>query len=1233
MDPMLQSRLRRAARRERVEALTAQLTVCWVAAALAGAAFILIRRETGWASRLTLPILSSLAAGAASFIAVHWAYRKSDDRRIAEKIERRYPELKGLLLTAVQQVPAPGGAPSYLQHRVIEEAVVRSRQQDWRRITPGWRVGAFQVVHWAGLAALIAILADVYDGGRSGDSPWGAPGGVVVTPGDTSLERGESLVVLARFGRTLPPGVNLVVRTSGEAPRQIALVKSLADPVFGTSIPEVEQSLTYRLQYGAQQTRDYQVTVFERPRLEQADAQLTYPAYTKLPPRRIENTRRVTAVEGTQLELDLRLNKPVVSATLVAHDQAKTTLPLRVTEGKAVAVLAPVRFGASQTYDLRLVDREGRTNSLATPIVVEILPNRLPELHVSSPKGDQRPSPVEELTFAGNVLGEFGLSGYGLAYTLVGGQTTFVPLGQAVPPLEKRPFDYVLRLEDLGVQPDQLLSWYIWADDTGPDDQPRRTAGDLFFAEIRRFDESFRESQAMESPDGAGDAGGGASQELAQLEKQILSATWKLQRSTTDDKYPADAKVVQAAQKDALGQATKHQTEAEDPRAQELWSAVTSQMNSAESHLQAAAQTPAALSAALSAEQAAYQSLLRLQPRNTSVSRSRGRGGQGGASQRQLAQLDLTQEKNRYETEKQAAPGPNAGRTEQLQVMNRLQELARRQQDVNDRLKEMQTALQEAKTEAERQDLRKQLKRLQEEQQQLVADTDELRQRMDQQQNQAEMSEQRKQLEKTRGDVQTAADAAAQGQISEALASGTRAQRQFQTMRDQLHQQNSNQFSDELKGMRAAARELAQKEEEIGQKLAAPAGGAAAPKRLSDDAAGQGPPQDLAEQKRRLTDLVNRAKQVSQEAESSEPLLSEKLYDSVRKLAQEDSGTAKEFQQSLLASGLLTRGLNEQLTDEKATEGTKSLDLTSGLVQKGYLPQAGEAQQRTQEELNHFKTGVEQAAESVIGDDTAALKLAQSELDTVMRQLREEAQSAGKPGSRSGAAGGTSPANQVALQPSPDGKDSQAGDGDEAPSPANQSDSRTAGEASQQGQARQLAGASGGDSAASTTGDQASQGGQAPQLAGTRPAQGAASGGSDGQPGGAANQAWDGGAGGRTARGPVGPITGEGYGQWSDRLRTVEEIVDSPDLRNAVAAAREHARLLRQDFARSGKRPEWAELDLRIVKPLLDVRNQIADELARRGSQDSLVPIDRDPVPNRYTESVRKYYESLGKDQ
>ena len=86
-------------------------------------------------------------------------------------------------------------------------------------------------------------------------------------------------------------------------------------------------------------------------------------------------------------------------------------------------------------------------------------------------------------------------------------------------------------------------------------------------------------------------------------------------------------------------------------------------------------------------------------------------------------------------------------------------------------------------------------------------------------------------------------------------------------------------------------------------------------------------------------------------------------------------------------------------------------------------------------------------------------------------------------------------------------------------------------------------------------------------------------------------------------------------------------------MRHEVATARERARLLRQDFKRDQKKPDWAVVRLQVMKPLLEVRDRVADELARRGSNDALVPIDRDPVPTRYSDLVRRYYEELGKNK
>jgi hypothetical protein len=118
-----------------------------------------------------------------------------------------------------------------------------------------------------------------------------------------------------------------------------------------------------------------------------------------------------------------------------------------------------------------------------------------------------------------------------------------------------------------------------------------------------------------------------------------------------------------------------------------------------------------------------------------------------------------------------------------------------------------------------------------------------------------------------------------------------------------------------------------------------------------------------------------------------------------------------------------------------------------------------------------------------------------------------------------------------------------------------------------------------------------------------------------------------------SARRQSAPLTGEDFATWSDRLREVEELIDEPDLRDDVAKARERARLIRQDFKRDRKKPDWAVVQLQVMKPLTEVRDRIAEELARRESREALVPLDRDPVPNRYSDLVRRYYEELGKEK
>jgi len=114
---------------------------------------------------------------------------------------------------------------------------------------------------------------------------------------------------------------------------------------------------------------------------------------------------------------------------------------------------------------------------------------------------------------------------------------------------------------------------------------------------------------------------------------------------------------------------------------------------------------------------------------------------------------------------------------------------------------------------------------------------------------------------------------------------------------------------------------------------------------------------------------------------------------------------------------------------------------------------------------------------------------------------------------------------------------------------------------------------------------------------------------------------------------PNGPLAGRNYAQWSDRLRDVEEMLNEPDLRNEAARVRDRARAIRAEFTRHGKEPQWDLVMQQIAKPLSDLRERISEELAHLQSEEAMVPIDRDPVPGRFVEPVRRYYENLGGDQ
>jgi len=528
MEPRLRNELAAAERTLRRARLWRELTFCWLGAGAAGILFLLLQGFFGWTSPLLwiIPLVGGIIASG-----VAWRRhrgREADFASLVAALEREYPELRHLLSAAAEQEPDADGF-RFLQLRVVDEVLTHPQRDAWKR-------GLEQKLTAAktgGLAALAAALAALFvlAYGSSRAHPVFASllaTGVTITPGDIQLERGSSLAISARFGGEPPAEATLVLVSASGKTRRLALERHLADPVFGASLSEVAADGRYHVEYAGGNSPDYKITVFDYPSLLRADALLDFPAYTGLTNKTIPDTRRISAVEGTRLTYTLQLNKSVKRARFVSGD---TSLEL-VLQSNAVAVLSAYPLTNSARFTLALEDAEGRAGKFPADFVIQVLTNRRPELKLVFPRGDQRVSRLEEMQLQGEATGDFGLLKYGIGFGVAGQDPRLIELGGPAPGKQKRSFDYQISLENLELEEDQVVGYFVWAEDNGPDGRPRRTFSDIFFAEVRPFEEIFRPEQS-----GAGDSGsqGQQSQEnpnvkLAELQKEIVVATWKLQQ-------------------------------------------------------------------------------------------------------------------------------------------------------------------------------------------------------------------------------------------------------------------------------------------------------------------------------------------------------------------------------------------------------------------------------------------------------------------------------------------------------------------------------------------------------------------------------------------------------------------------------------------------------------------------------------------------------------------------------
>jgi hypothetical protein len=428
--------------------------------------------------------------------------------------------------------------------------------------------------------------------------------------------------------------------------------------------------------------------VIDLPQIKSVRLTYEYPEWTGLEPLQEEEARDIRAVAGTKVKVEVVADAPLEAPSLIVDGAPGAMQGDGVTSSGVITVEKEGRYHIGARVANEFV-------ALTDEYFIDIVADEKPTIEIVKPGRDWRATSIEEVPVRIQAQDDFRLQRVELRYSVNGGEWKSVPLEAGAKQVRT---ESLLRLEELGslkqalgdvrstLEPGDLVSYYAVARD-----REQTVQTDLFMVQVQPFERRFMQGQG-----GGAGAGGGMGDEQGEIsdrQREILLATWNLQRSDqrntrTKEQLEDNAKMLAELQSTLAQQARTLATRTrarvaveQDPNMKQFVESLeraAELMDPAAKHL-----SSFKLEQAVPVEQQALQQVLRAEAAFRDVQVAMQRGGQGGGAQAarnltEMFELEMDLDKNQYETESQVSM--ESSQEALNEAIRKLKQLAERQE-------------------------------------------------------------------------------------------------------------------------------------------------------------------------------------------------------------------------------------------------------------------------------------------------------------------------------------------------------------------------------------------------------------------------------------------------------------------------------------------------------------------------------------------------------------------------
>ena len=492
-------------------------------------------------------------------------------RDVALNVEQNHPDLEDRLVSAIEFGNRESEDPieAHMLQRLLDDTTERVKGINFKATIDHSRtrkhVGIAAIVVVGCFVLSMLFPTEIHTSLLRVLVPWEKTDPIlttklVVEPGNARILRGKSLPihvtvtgksaekVVLTYGNV--GGQNVPTSEIEKTEQQINMLQNPDDKRgFAYEIFNIDADMEYYVVANEATSERYTVEVFEMPKVAEISVAYTYPDYTGLKPVVQTGTGNVQAVVGTQAEIKLTTNKAIQTATFIRRTNTRdgflasaaeklnvtpgpVSTPMVISDGNILTTTIDVVEDGTYTVELLCID--GFNNEIPIEYAIKAIPDDPPEVTIKEPGRDVKTTKLGEVEVVAEATDDYGVAELKLMYRvgsdelqeLIMEPATSTPIieQESGETIQRRVADgtYTFYLEEFDVEPGDIISYYAHAVDNNTHTGPGEVSSDIYFIEIRPFNENFHEGEAEQ-----GQPEPNPLREVITSQKQIIRETSK----------------------------------------------------------------------------------------------------------------------------------------------------------------------------------------------------------------------------------------------------------------------------------------------------------------------------------------------------------------------------------------------------------------------------------------------------------------------------------------------------------------------------------------------------------------------------------------------------------------------------------------------------------------------------------------------------------------------------------